>query len=330
MLLNLTVSDAKGAQQGSAQLFLDWGPIPRWYLEKESPAGLWERVGYTPSGPFEPRPPDIIWLWDRPHNHNTVVFWTAPQRSDQTAPNSGEARIYDPRDPVLKEGHIRWAIDLRELPAGPPIGSGLRNPNVDERAMIVTADQRRRFILETAAPRVDPIIAAYRAKDGAAVRPFTHALRSLNIFGDRLDPNKQDGQDCIPHLVKASELLNTNRDYAPVIFVVNREAGRAGLYADAFDLDSRDPRGPMVIYPRFFDARPECRTFVLMHEYFHLAGVIDHGHPGFGDTRPAWALGDPSSLVHFSWRLAAGSSPDCDERSPILNPLPRARGGIVA
>jgi hypothetical protein len=40
MLLNLTVSDAKGAQQGSAQLFLDWGPIPRWYLEKESPAGL--------------------------------------------------------------------------------------------------------------------------------------------------------------------------------------------------------------------------------------------------------------------------------------------------
>jgi hypothetical protein len=76
MLLNLTVSDATRVVRGSAQLCLGWEQT-RWYLEKESPQA--ERVGYTPTGPFEARPPDIIWLWDRVHVHNTVIFWTAPQ-----------------------------------------------------------------------------------------------------------------------------------------------------------------------------------------------------------------------------------------------------------
>src|SRR5260370_33034031 len=121
MLLNLTVSDAKRVQQGSAQLYFDWGPN-RWYLEKEAPAGLWERVGYTPSGPFEPRPPDIIWLWDRPHNHNTVIFWTAPQGPNSGGTNSGEARTYGRRDPAFKAGRISGAIRLLGRPAGPPRG----------------------------------------------------------------------------------------------------------------------------------------------------------------------------------------------------------------
>jgi hypothetical protein len=329
MLLNLTVLDAKHVQQGSAQLYFDWGPN-RWYLEKEAPTGLWERVGYTPSGPFEPRPPDIIWLWDRPHDHNTVIFWTAPQGPNQSGTNSGEARIYDPRDSALKEGRISWTIDLLRQPAGPPIGSGLRNPYVDERAIIMAADHRRKFVLETAVPRMDPLIAAYRAQDAAAVRPFAHALRSLNVFGDRLDPTTKEGQDTIQHLVKASELLKANRDHAPVVYAVSREPCQRGLYASATDFSSRDPRQPMIICPVFFDARAECRAFVLMHEYFHLAGVLGHGVPGFGDTRPPWALGDPSSLVHFAWRLAVGSSPECDERSPILEPMPRVHGGVVA
>jgi hypothetical protein len=315
--------------QGSAQLYLDWG-ANRWYLEKEAPQGLWARVGYNPAGPFEPRPPDIVWLWDQARAHNTVIFWNAPQSETQAGKNSGEARIYEPRDPLLKEGRIRWTIDPAGLPAGPPIGSGLRNPDPDELAIILAAEHRRKVVLEKAVPRMAEVIAAYRARNAAAVKPFAHALRKLNVFGNRLDPTTEEGQSCIPHLKSASDLFIANRDVSPVPYVVTREPCQTGLYASAIDMENRDPRKPMVICPVFFDARPECRAFVLMHEYFHLVGVPDHGHPGFGDTRPAWALGDPSSLVHVAWRLAAGSSPACDESEPTLNPMPRARGGIVA
>ena len=166
-----------------------------------------------------------------------------------------------------------------------------------------------RFLLVLATPKLDAIIAGYRARDTAALRWYDRALTRLNIFGERLDPATQAGQECIPHLGTAQKLFKMIRDTPCILSVASESPGRPGLCATA--LDTRDPRCPMVIYPAFLAASPDCQAFVIMREYLHVAGVVGDGPAGVGDARPETALKNPSSLAQFAWTLATGSSPIC-------------------
>ena len=171
MLLNLAVYDAAQTLRGSVDLWLDWS-AKKWFLEKDEPRGTWEKVGFTCVGPFEPQPSEIICLWDETRGHNSVVFSDAPEGEKRFRNNSGEARIHDPQDREFKEGKLTWSINPFGLIAlaGPPIGSGLRNPDPRERLAITSAEDRMRFLLVLATPKLDAIIAGYRARDTAALR----------------------------------------------------------------------------------------------------------------------------------------------------------------
>ena len=110
MLLTLTVSDASHKRRGSVRLKLDWGK-KKWFLEQDDPEPVWQRVGFSKEGPFEPQTSGVIWLWDQPHTHNTVIVWDGPASETVSRTNSGSGRIFDPKDPVFKDGKIEWTIE---------------------------------------------------------------------------------------------------------------------------------------------------------------------------------------------------------------------------
>lgn len=209
----------------------------------------------------------------------------------------------------------------------PPPGTGLRNPDAKERAVLAHAEQRRRVVLAAALPKLESILASFAAKDVAALRPYSRALVTLKLFGEARDPLTPKGQASLTYLKRAQSLLVANRDASIPPFVIDEKLCTPGEYANAGALDERDPRRPFLICPVFFSARPECRAFVLMHEVFHLVGILGHGK-GSSST-PEWALSNPSSLATFAWRVATGSNPYCDERTDELDPFPTSPGGVV-
>jgi hypothetical protein len=114
---------------------LDWGQ-KKWFLEKDEAQPIWERVGFSQKGPFEPQTGnETIWLWDEPHIHNTVIFWDAPASETVSRNNSGKGRIFDPKDPAFKEGKIEWTIES----AAPPALSPLRQRALAELVNLIPA-----------------------------------------------------------------------------------------------------------------------------------------------------------------------------------------------
>jgi Domain of unknown function (DUF4157) len=223
----------------------------------------------------------------------------------------------------------------QELPnpaASPPSGTGLRNPDITENTVVAAAEGRRITVLETALQTLQ----AFQPTLGAAL-PGNLAFAAhsaLNMFPPTFDPSTAVGTRNIGLLQTATSLLQKNHDLVLPPFAVDESSkctptARGTQLADAGLFDNRDPRRPMLICPGLFGTRPECQAFVIMHEVFHLVGVIGHGTDPQHNYTPEFAVANPSSLATFAWILATGTDPNCDEGSSLA-PLPTSPQGPVA
>jgi hypothetical protein len=124
MHLQLEVFDTNGRFRGYAEMNMDWN-TKNWQIVDDK-ALVWNRVGFSKGGSFELKPWGVIWIWDR--SRNTVIFWDAPTGETDNLHRSGEARIFDPQDHSLKDGKIRWKIDLTKNVAASPGSNAASTP----------------------------------------------------------------------------------------------------------------------------------------------------------------------------------------------------------
>ena len=108
MYLQLEVFDNRNMFRGNAGISINWTQKTWQVLEDKS--SVWNRLCNSKNGKFEYRSNDVIWLWDQ--LRNPVIFWTPPKHGTDYSRSAGEARIYDPKDSALKEGRIKWKIDM--------------------------------------------------------------------------------------------------------------------------------------------------------------------------------------------------------------------------
>lgn len=112
MILNLTVNNPRNGRRDRSRLQLDWD-AKEWSV----PVGqqtAWSGVGFSNKGTFELKPWGVMWLWDQPlgqKKRNTVILWNPPGGETDLLRRTGLARIYDPKDPSLKDGRISWSVD---------------------------------------------------------------------------------------------------------------------------------------------------------------------------------------------------------------------------
>src|SRR5262245_44641919 len=113
MILRINLKDNSGRPRGAVRVRLDWDTL-RWTLEEDAQQ-VWPDVGFTPDGPFEPKDWTVIWLWDRPKLHNTLIIWDAPKGEGDAQGQAGQGRIFDPQKPAYKEGRFDWARQAEAL-----------------------------------------------------------------------------------------------------------------------------------------------------------------------------------------------------------------------
>lgn len=108
MYLQLEIFDSNKMPRGNAAMTMDWTK-KTWQIVDDK-SSIWNRLSNSKNGSFEYRSNDVIWLWDQ--TRNTVIFWDPPRNEMDFSRFSGSARIYDPIDSALKEGRIKWKLDL--------------------------------------------------------------------------------------------------------------------------------------------------------------------------------------------------------------------------
>lgn len=114
MLLSLNVYDKNRGNRGAAALELDF-ITRKWSIPAGQERG-WAGIGYSyPSqGYFELQKNDVMYLYDqRSKDRCPVILWNPPESEADFHHRSGLARIYEPRDPALKEGRIEWSLASR-------------------------------------------------------------------------------------------------------------------------------------------------------------------------------------------------------------------------
>jgi hypothetical protein len=114
MFMEISVFDSRKVKLGRVQLELQFGQPGgrgRWLLQEVLEGDGWSRVSSSDQGPFDVMKDNgVIWLWDQGPGkpRNTVIIYDAPQHDADYTKTQGQARIYDPGDPALKDGWIRW------------------------------------------------------------------------------------------------------------------------------------------------------------------------------------------------------------------------------
>jgi len=121
MILDMTVNDPRNGRRSSSRLALDWVK-KEWSIPQGGQPG-WSGVGFSTKGPFELKPWGVMWLWDQPpgqKKRNTVILWNPPASDADHLHFTGQARIFDPKDPAFKDGRISWTVDLAAKAPNPP------------------------------------------------------------------------------------------------------------------------------------------------------------------------------------------------------------------
>ena len=111
MFLTLALTDPRRVAQGTVRLQLDWGRRV-WKVAPGQKA--WVRVGYSNEGAFEWKNNGVIWIWDKPSGKaktTPLIIWDAPLSPLDILHKAGDGRLYDPKDPAMKEGHFHWTIE---------------------------------------------------------------------------------------------------------------------------------------------------------------------------------------------------------------------------
>lgn len=108
MQLTLNLTDGSPRPQ-AVRIDLDWGKR-EWTVGPDQQA--WRRVGYSNRGLFEAKSWGVLWIWDKPAGGpktNTVIVHDAPTSPFDFAHKVGNGRLFEPKDPGLKDAEIRWA-----------------------------------------------------------------------------------------------------------------------------------------------------------------------------------------------------------------------------
>jgi hypothetical protein len=114
MLLSLNVFDKNRGNRGTAALELDF-ITRKWSIPAGDERG-WAGIGYSyPSqGYFELQKNEVMYLYEqRSKERCPVILWNPPESEADFQHRSGQARIFEPRDPALKEGRIEWNLAAR-------------------------------------------------------------------------------------------------------------------------------------------------------------------------------------------------------------------------
>ncbi len=108
----LKVTDASQSPQWTVRLLFDYGARSWRLLERPAPA-VWARIAAGTRGPFElVDGGKVAWLWDQPNagaKRNPLILWDPPRTPQDAGGKSGGGRLYDPKDPGLKGGQVRWS-----------------------------------------------------------------------------------------------------------------------------------------------------------------------------------------------------------------------------
>lgn len=111
----IELSDLQANGRGTVRLALDYGSR-QW---KTSPGqAAWSRITVAHAGAFERKDAGIVWLWDRVDRldklkRNPLILWDAPAQAGDTRHRHGKGRVFDPKDPLLKDHVFRWRVGDR-------------------------------------------------------------------------------------------------------------------------------------------------------------------------------------------------------------------------
>jgi hypothetical protein len=122
MILNMTVHDPRSGRRNASRLQLDWDR-KEWSVPAAQQQG-WSGIGFSSKGAFELKSWGVMWLWDQApgqKKRNTVIVWNPPTSEADALRLSGQARIYDPKDPAFKDARINWTVDLAARAATPKL-----------------------------------------------------------------------------------------------------------------------------------------------------------------------------------------------------------------
>ncbi len=108
MFLKFEVFDSQQKALGITSVTFDW-KAHMWAVSSDK-ANAWKRVAAVRSGKFEVKEWGVMWLWDKARN--IAILHDSPKTSTDIHTLKGTARLYDPVDPLLKDTHAKWNIEV--------------------------------------------------------------------------------------------------------------------------------------------------------------------------------------------------------------------------
>jgi hypothetical protein len=278
------------------------------------------------------------------------------QQSDPLKSSSGQpAERRHGVTAVTPVGAVPPAVQRQAADVGmerTPVAKGRRRPMFADRAAVQQAEQTRLSILDAAINQLGPVFEAMkRQRANEPTRPFeiqapvAGAMRVLGLKNTRIDVDTAEGAGTVSFLNSAFQSLVRNRSasFADIQIGSDEECASQGLYGLESSFGGAGGAQPIVFCPVFFGARDECQAYILMHEYFHKAGLVGHGEVSLAagaesreqevsrrGYKPGYLVASPSTLATFAWMLATGKDPQCSEQSEVIQrPPTNPKGPVV-